>query len=66
MDDAKHHFGVQWIKKLQKWEVSRTFRKKVVYGGVFSDFEKARRRSDELVYEYEMQVGEKCKHKLNL
>jgi len=41
------------------------FQKKRVYGGLFSDLEKARRRSDELVYEYEIRVGRKCKNKLN-
>lgn len=62
---APRTFGVFWNKLARKWQVQRKFDNKKVNGGNFTDLEKAKRKADDLVYEYEAKFKKESKLKLN-
>merc|ERR1712098_737568 len=57
--------GVYWNKSRNKWQVQRFFDGKNTSGGMFCDLNRAKRESDNLVYEYEKKIGQESTHQLN-
>merc|ERR1712034_269845 len=49
----------------KKWRVHRQIGGTKMHGGYFSDLENAKRNADQMVIEYEIQIGKTTKHKLN-
>jgi len=64
-ENAYMTHGVCWDKRNNKWRVQRYFERKAKFGGYFSDFDEAKHASDRLVYEFEKQIRNQCKQKLN-